>query len=113
MALVWIWRRKSTQTVQNNSLLTKVFSKQGIILFLASLIAFAYLEELIWDAFVWHEHQSVFSWFKSGYNQLDDFWLKLLVPLLSLPQLVHYVIDGFIWKIKKDNFKWANQVLDR
>jgi hypothetical protein len=114
MALVWIWGRKSTQYSPNNkNRLNKVFSPKGIILFVVSLIALAYLEELLWDAFVWHEHQSVFSWFKSGYNQLDDFWLKLLVPLLSLPQLVHYVIDGFIWKIKKDNFRWANQVLDK
>jgi len=25
------------------------------------------------------------------------------VPLLALPQITHYVIDGFIWKIKRES----------
>jgi hypothetical protein len=25
-----------------------------------------------------------------------------LVPLLALPQSTHYVLDGFIWRRKKD-----------
>jgi hypothetical protein len=26
----------------------------------------------------------------------------VLVPLLALPQLVHYVLDGFIWRRKNN-----------
>jgi len=33
-----------------------------------------------------------------------------LVPLLTLPQLTHYILDGFIWKIRKDEIKWNNEV---
>jgi hypothetical protein len=35
------------------------------------------------------------------------------VPLLSLPQIVHYVLDGFIWKIKKDDFAWSKIILEK
>ncbi|MEO6979448.1 MAG: hypothetical protein ABI113_13750 [Mucilaginibacter sp.] len=28
--------------------------------------------------------------------------LALVVPLLALPQSTHYVLDGFIWRVKKE-----------
>jgi len=63
------------------------------LVFLASLWALAYVEELFWHRGVWHEKQ----WLFGG----DWNWgsLKMwLVPLLALPQLTHYVLDGFIWR---------------
>ena len=36
--------------------------------------------------------------------------MSLLVPLLTLPQLTHNILDGFIWKIRKDDIKWNNEV---
>jgi hypothetical protein len=33
-------------------------------------------------------------------------WKMYLVPLLAVPQLTHYILDGFIWKRKNnENFK--------
>ncbi len=69
--------------------------------FLATLWALAYIEELVWNRGVWHEHEYLFgaSW------DLDD-WKMYLVPLLAVPQLTHYVLDGFIWKRKNnENFR--------
>ena len=63
------------------------------VFFLATLWAIAYIEELFWHRGVWHEKQWLFG---SDWN-----WgsLKMwLVPLLALPQLTHYVLDGFIWR---------------
>jgi hypothetical protein len=63
--------------------------------FLATLWLIAYVEELLWDRGVWHERAWLFgpSW--------DIQYLKMfLVPLLALPQLTHYVLDGFIWRRK-------------
>lgn len=112
MALVWIWGRKSTQKQPAIDWFAKVFKPKGILIFASIILFLAFAEELFWDAWVWHEHQQVFAWFQSLQFEMDEGWLKLIVPLLSLPQLTHYVIDGFIWKIKKDEYQWANQVLE-
>lgn len=66
--------------------------------FLATLWALAYLEELLWHRGVWHDKNWLFgaSW--------DLGNLKMyLVPLLAIPQLTHYVLDGFIWRRKSND----------
>jgi len=72
------------------------------LVFLATLWLLAYTEELFWHRGVWHERM----WFFGG-GAWD--WEKLkvfLVPLLAIPQLTHYVLDGFLWKRKYNkNFK--------
>ncbi|MGI8788156.1 MAG: hypothetical protein ACR2HG_10385 [Pyrinomonadaceae bacterium] len=69
--------------------------------FLATLWALAYIEELFWDRGVWHERNWLFG---ANWN-LDD-WKMYLVPLLAVPQLTHYVLDGFIWRRKNNaNFR--------
>lgn len=63
------------------------------IFFLATLWALAYAEELFWSRGVWHERTWLFgeNWDWSG-------WKMWLVPLLAVPQLTHYILDGFIWR---------------
>lgn len=61
--------------------------------FLVTLWALAYCEELLWDRAIWHER----SWLFGAPWGLDG-WHSLLVPLLATPQITHYVLDGFIWK---------------
>ncbi|MEZ5307261.1 MAG: hypothetical protein R2684_08970 [Pyrinomonadaceae bacterium] len=63
------------------------------LIFLATLWLLAYAEELFWDKSVWHER----GWFFGSYWDLED-WHMYIVPLLALPQITHYVLDGFIWK---------------
>ena len=66
-------------------------------MFLVTLWLLAYLEEMLWDRGVWHDRAWLFgaSW--------DIGSLKiLLVPLLALPQVVHYVLDGFVWRRKNN-----------
>jgi hypothetical protein len=38
--------------------------------------------------------------------------LSILIPLLSVPQISHYIIDGYIWKLKDDQYSWKKEVLD-
>ena len=66
---------------------------RSVVPYLAALWLVAFVEELFWDRAVWHDKGWLFG----------DPWnvgaLKLvIVPLLALPQLTHYVLDGFIWK---------------
>lgn len=68
-------------------------SKWRWLRFVGLLWLLAYAEELLWDCGVWHER----SWlFGSAWNIGD--WDQLLVPLLTVPQITHYVLDGFIWR---------------
>lgn len=56
------------------------------------LLGVAFLEELLWDRLVWHDHPALFG----ATPWLTD--AALVVPLLAVPQLTHYVLDGFIWR---------------
>lgn len=92
-ALIWVYaqmRRESTGRVYRGL-------SSNIIVFLATLWALAYIEELFWHRGVWHEKQ----WLFGGDWELGN--LKMyLVPLLALPQLTHYVLDGFVWRRKNN-----------
>ncbi|MBM3464813.1 MAG: hypothetical protein FJX76_22170 [Armatimonadetes bacterium] len=65
--------------------------KHGPLPYLAILWTLAFAEELLWDRGVWHDRAWLFG---SGW-EVSPGWL---VPLLALPQLTHYVLDGFIWR---------------
>jgi hypothetical protein len=66
---------------------------QHWLIFLATLWALAYVEELLWSRGVWLERDWLF-----GGNWDWAEWKVYLVPLLAVPQLTHYVLDGFIWR---------------
>ncbi len=66
---------------------------RGALVFVATLWLVAYLEELLWDRAVWHDRPHLFG----GDLGLDGAHL-FLVPLLAVPQLTHYVLDGFLWR---------------
>ncbi len=107
LALVWIYGRKKQQRALNSTnTLSKVeklvFRNTGLVLFLGLVVVLAYLEEGLWDGLVWREHRLVFSLFTGLPQVQDKMLLAVLVPLLALPQITHYVLDGFIWKVSKD-----------
>jgi len=103
MALIWMFERNKLDAgKQKVSKLIKItFSRYGVLLFVGLLILFSYTEEGLWDGLVWKEHTSVFKPFSMLPSVSSDFLLAMLVPLLALPQSTHYVLDGFIWKMKK------------
>lgn len=70
-------------------------TKLGVVPFLLTLWVLAYCEEMFWDRSLWHERSWLFGggWEVSGLH-------ALLVPLLAVPQITHYVLDGFIWRRK-------------
>ncbi len=107
MALVWIHGKKSNATKEKTGFLKIIYGRFSLVLFLIPLLLFAYIEEGFWDTFVWNEHGAVFFSFKNSSVSLSKTFLNIVVPLLSLPQLFHYVIDGFIWKIRNDKFEWT------
>ena len=66
---------------------------RSVVPFLGVLWLIAFVEELVWDRAVWHDRSSLFGepWNVGAFK-------LLIVPLLALPQLTHYVLDGFIWR---------------
>ena len=81
---------------QNGGGAFRVFAS-GPAAFLVMLWAVAYIEEMFWDRGVWHDR----SWLFGSQWEVAAFKL-VLVPLLALPQITHYVLDGFVWRRKNN-----------
>ncbi len=124
MALVWLYhnRASTTSTADGASGLLNSGTinpkrnylklARDILLsfapaFVLFLIILAYIEEGFWDGLVWREHLTFFSPFAQLPTVTESALLAVLVPLLSLPQSTHYVLDGFIWRVKDRVSSWS------
>lgn len=94
MALVYLKEIKQAKTPYPG-LLSYLSNHKGIIIYAGILIALAFSEEYLWEILVWNENFSI------GKIAAFESWHFLLVPLLVVPQFTHYLLDGFIWKTKK------------
>lgn len=101
MALVWTTSKKENNNLNKNKWYNLFFSRYGVIAFLSVIFLFAWIEEGLWDGMVWRERRNIFSVFVRLPQLKSSYLLALVVPLLSLPQVTHYILDGFIWKRKK------------
>ncbi|RYY97782.1 MAG: hypothetical protein EOO11_09935 [Chitinophagaceae bacterium] len=111
MALVWLYGQKQyVRGGRGSRFLRYLFGRKGILLFVGILFALAFVEEGLWDFAVWREHRPVFGTAGWADLELPKEALAFLVPLLALPQLTHYILDGFIWKIRQDDIKWNSEV---
>nr|WP_305123036.1 hypothetical protein [Rufibacter sediminis] len=102
LALVWISRKQPQNAPGAAAHLTwrqrLSLGAVGITFFIGLVVVLAYVEEGLWDALVWREHPEVFASFQGMSAVEDHVLLSVLVPLLALPQMTHYILDGFIWK---------------
>jgi hypothetical protein len=99
MALIWIYqyRKRANRAYEANRFL-RFFQLKYVPVYILSLVAFSYFEEGFWDRFVWKEHPQLFG---SAYFPASATALVILVPLLTMPQTTHYVLDAFIWRVNK------------
>ncbi|MEO0553659.1 MAG: hypothetical protein AAF149_10695 [Bacteroidota bacterium] len=69
------------------------------------VLALAFGEEYLWDMFVYRENENLFTQvFNYPFNQVTStLATALALALLSMPQVTHYILDGFIWKANKKN----------
>ncbi|MFN3403809.1 MAG: hypothetical protein ACK40G_06920 [Cytophagaceae bacterium] len=114
MALIWIYGYKThnkSEKVNRSGVNAYVFRRGGIILFVVIIILLAYIEEAFWDKLVWNSHPQIFGIINTTIQISSKNILAIVIPLLTVPQLTHYIIDGFIWKIKQDNFDWKEKTL--
>jgi hypothetical protein len=95
LALVYLYARAASREPGSRRGATArwIGHRRGLAVFLASLWAVAYIEELIWDRAIWHDHGWLFG---AGFDVGRA--AMVLVPLLAVPQLTHYVLDGLLWR---------------
>lgn len=92
VALLWAYARARHTEVPKSTLGAVV--RNGLGAFLGLLLALAFVEELLWHRWVWHERPTLFG---EG-SHLDESLLAWVVPLLAVPQITHYVLDGLLWR---------------
>lgn len=111
MALVWVYARRRAQA-NPGTLRVPLFTSRlrmpllGVAGFLGVLLVLAYIEEGFWDGLVWRDHTVLFAWFARLPQLADHATLAWVVPLLALPQVTHYVLDGFIWRLRGTHSEW-------
>lgn len=95
LVLVYLYARAASREPASRRGATArlITGRRGAIVFLATLWAIAYLEELIWDRAIWHDR----AWLFGTGGDIGGAAL-VLVPLLAVPQLTHYLLDGFLWR---------------
>ena len=107
LALIWLYKMKEASLAHSPTIL---FRKSGIPIYLAALFTIAFIEEAFWDGFVWRDHQQLFSWIWT-IGAPSDSMLALIVPLLVLPQFLHYVFDAFLWRLHAGDPQWKTVLL--
>ncbi len=91
-------KNKLTETSATNFPVL-IFKMSSVILILALV------EEYLWDLFVNHEKAAFFEsllpypFIDSEFGALE----AVMIALLSVPQVTHYIIDGYIWKSNAKN----------
>ncbi len=93
-ALLWAYASARTRQLGGQAIMHRIV-KKGAAVFVLVLVGIAFVEELLWDHLVWHDHASLFG----ASSPLESpLLLGLIVPLLALPQATHYVLDAVLWR---------------
>lgn len=111
LALMWIYGRNQAQLQGEQSSfhypwIAKMFRRRWVAVYLAVLFVWAFVEENLWDSLLWHEHGSVLYFSEKLSIISSGQTLVWLVPLLAMPQITHYVLDAFIWRMQQGNTNW-------
>ncbi len=96
--IAFIWVVGANRDYGRRSINRWIFGRGHWWAFLAVLFGLTYVEEYLWDRVFWMEHGSIF-W--GPELVIDAAWVPFGMALLSVPQVTHYILDGFIWKRPK------------
>jgi hypothetical protein len=105
MALLWAYARERSRELAGG-ILPRIVG-YGVGAFVALALGCAFMEELIWERLVWHDRPGWFGGAERDAPLLGSAALTLLVPLLALPQAVHYALDGLLWRRKDSGLAQA------
>jgi hypothetical protein len=111
LALVWIYGRNQAELQAHKPTwhfpwIGKLFQPKWLVAYLGVLFLGAYLEENLWDGLIWREHGAVL-FFAEVMNEVQSKQtLVWLVPLLAMPQVTHYLLDAYIWRMRQPDSNW-------
>lgn len=112
IALIWIYGRNQREHDRGRTdyllPVARLFQARFAPLYLAVLFLIAYLEEGLWDGLVWREHAVIFPTFAYLPGLESPALLTWLVPLLALPQITHYLLDAYIWRMGVADTPWKD-----
>ena len=110
LALVVVYKTRKQSLVTSSSR-SKKWKWPLVILSGTLLLALA--EEYLWDLFVYRDHVAFFSSILPCItDQPGLLWQHLAIGALAVPQLTHYILDGFIWKNNERNPYVARVLLE-
>jgi hypothetical protein len=96
MVLVFVYARSAAREAESrDGAAARMLAGKlrGVVVFLATLWLIAYVEEMIWDRAIWHDR----AWLFGGGLDVGGAAM-IIAPLLAVPQLTHYVLDGLLWR---------------
>jgi len=104
LALVWHRSRRVAATSPGPGwrarLMSWLTARRRWAWFYLLALAPAVVEEALWDGFVWQVYlPSLVGWPPGAAAGGLSFW----VALLSVPQIVHYFLDAWVWKLDGSN----------
>lgn len=114
LALIWLYRRNAERSATQPMRRPSQFRwPRFTVFFLFAVGTLAYIEETLWDGIIWREHGDVL-FFSSWLPHLTDITLlSIIIPLLTVPQITHYVLDAFIWRLRERNTPWKAVLFQR
>ena len=94
-----IYQKKKADSTAGKGQLLK-----NSLFIITAILLLALTEEYLWDLFVYRDNPDFFSSiFPYNMSIPGQSWQIIATAVLSLPQLTHYIIDGFIWKNNSKN----------
>lgn len=102
LALVVFYQTKK-QSLKSTSKPGVTFLKTGSIIVL-SVLMLAFFEEYFWDLLVYRDNEAFFGSVIAYPDGLPSLIVQLIaIGVLAVPQVTHYILDGFIWKNNEKN----------
>ncbi len=108
IALVWYYCHNkwcSVDSPSSNSfgskLMTYICRPNNWYLFYGLIFILACTEEFLWDGTIWQTYLPY--WLNLDLPTLGHLGQSVCVAILSLPQIMHYFLDAYIWKFDGSN----------
>ncbi|MBX2842371.1 MAG: hypothetical protein KTR26_11415 [Flammeovirgaceae bacterium] len=105
LTLIFFYVEKKKTLSQNKYKVGKATVIAHIFLMMVVILLLAMGEEYFWDMLLYRERSAFFeAIIPYPIREQRLFWMQAFcLALLSVPQVAHYIIDGFIWKGNRKN----------